>query len=139
MMNVYLKIMLPIILMITFLACGGSKDELSIDQETPESLLQKSEIAYQNSQYEQSIKIAQLMLDHFPTSDLHIDAQLLIAKTLGAQEKYENQFDLLHRVLKENIIPEIKISLIGKNIIPVYSHKLGHKLIAVLELPDKII
>ena len=46
------------------------------------------------------------MLDNFPTSDLHIDAQLLISKTLGAQEKYEDQFDLLLRILKENIIPE---------------------------------
>jgi tetratricopeptide (TPR) repeat protein len=51
------------------------------------------------------------MLDNFPTSDLHIDAQLLIAKTYGGQEKYEDQFDLLLRILKENIIPE-KVPLI---------------------------
>ena len=94
------------ILIIAFIGCGGSKDEIVLDEETPETLLQKGEIAYENGKYDDSIKLAQLMLDYFPTSDLHIDAQLLITKTLGAQEKYEDQFDLLLRVLKENIIPE---------------------------------
>jgi tetratricopeptide (TPR) repeat protein len=74
-------------------------------------LYQKGEVAYANGKYDDSIKLAQLMLDNFPTSDLHIDAQLLISKTLGAQEKYEDQFDLLLRMLKENIIPE-KVPLI---------------------------
>ena len=77
-----------------------------LENETPESLLQKSEVAFQNGNYDESIELAQLMFDNFPTSDLHIDAQLLISKTLGAQEKYEDQFDLLLRILKENIIPE---------------------------------
>lgn len=107
----YLKTFLLIILISIFLGCGGSKDEIVIDEETPESLLQKGEVAYVNGNYDQSIKLAQLMLDNFPTSDLHIDAQLLISKTMGAQEKYEEQFDLLLRILKENIIPE-KVPLI---------------------------
>jgi len=110
-MNGYLKTFILIILITSFLGCGGSKDEIIIDEETPESLLQKGEVAYVNGNYDQSIKLAQLMLDNFPTSDLHIDAQLLISKTLGSQEKYEDQFDLLLRVLKENIIPE-KVPLI---------------------------
>jgi tetratricopeptide (TPR) repeat protein len=93
------------------IGCGGSKDEIVIEEESPESLLQKGEVAYQNGNYDQSIKMSQLMLDNFPTSDLHIDAQLLISKTYGAQEKYEEQFDLLLRILKENIIPE-KVPLI---------------------------
>ena len=105
-MNGYLKIFLYTVLIIAFVGCSGSKDELVLDEETPESLLQKGEVAYQNGDYDRSIKLAQLMLDHFPTSDLHIDAQLLIAKTMGSQEKYEDQFDLLLRILKENIIPE---------------------------------
>ena len=105
-MNGYLKIFLYSVLIIAFVGCGGSKDELVLDEETPESLLQKGEAAYQNGNYDRSIKLAQLMLDHFPTSDLHIDAQLLIAKTMGSQEKFEDQFDLLLRILKENIIPE---------------------------------
>jgi tetratricopeptide (TPR) repeat protein len=105
-MNGYLKIFLFTVLTIAFVGCSGSKDELVLDDETPETLLQKGEVAYQNGNYDQSIKLAQFMLEHFPTSDLHIDAQLLIAKTMGSQEKYEDQFDLLLRILKENIIPE---------------------------------
>ena len=105
-MKVYLRIFLYSIFVITLIGCGGSQDEIVLDNETPESLLQKAEIAYDNGNFEESIKLAQFMLDNFPTSDLHIEAQLLIAKTLGAQEKYEDQFDLLLRILKENIIPE---------------------------------
>ena len=110
-MNVYFKAFLLLLLLTILIGCWGSKDEIVIEEESPESLLQKSEAAYANGNYDQSIKLAQLMLDNFPTSDLHIDAQLLISKTYGAQEKYEDQFDLLLRVLKENIIPE-KVPLI---------------------------
>ena len=106
MMKVYLRIFLYSIFIIALIGCGGSQDEIVLDNETPESLLQKAEIAYDNGNFDESIKLAQLMLDNFPTSDLHIEAQLLIAKTLGSQEKYEDQFDLLLRILKENIIPE---------------------------------
>jgi tetratricopeptide (TPR) repeat protein len=110
-MNGNIKIFLYMMLTIAIIGCGGSKDDIVLDDETPESLLQKSEISFQNGNYDRSLKLAQLMLDNFPTSDLHIDAQLLITKTLGAQEKYEEQFDLLLRILKENIIPE-KVPLI---------------------------
>ena len=89
-----------------YFGCGGSKEELVMENETPESLLLKSEQAFNKGNYDESQKLAQLLLDHFPTSDLHIEAQLLISKTYGAKEEYEEQFDHLLRVLKENIIPE---------------------------------
>jgi len=105
-MNVYLKIFLYMIFSIALLGCGGGKDGIVLDDETPETLLQKAQVSYENRNYDESLTYAQFMLDNFPTSDLHIDAQLLISKTLGAQEKFEDQFDLLLRILKENIIPE---------------------------------
>jgi tetratricopeptide (TPR) repeat protein len=110
-MNRYLKTLLSLLFLTTLIACGGSKDEINLEDETPESLLQKGEVEYSNGNYDKSTQLAQLMLDNFPTSDLHIDAQLLISKSLGGQEKYEEQFDLLLRILKENIIPE-KVPLI---------------------------
>jgi len=97
---------ITIIIITALLGCGSSKEELNMENETPESMLQRSANAYQNGNYEESVKLAQLLIDHFPTSDLHIEAQLLIAKDLGALEEYEKQFDLLLRILKENIIPE---------------------------------
>ena len=77
-----------------------------MEDETPESMLLKSNQAYDMGNYDECIQLSQLLLDHFPTTDLHIDAQLLIAKAYGGKEEYEQQFDLLLRVLKENIIPE---------------------------------
>ncbi len=101
-----IKIFIVLLVLSAFLGCGGSKDELVMENETPESLLLKSEQAYDMGNYDESLKLAQLLLDHFPTSDLHIEAQLLMANTYGAKEEYEEQFDRLLRVLKENIIPE---------------------------------
>lgn len=87
------------------LSCS-SKNEISLEEETAESLLEKSRAAYVKGEYDKTINYIDLMLNNFPTSDLHIDAQLLRAQTLGAKEKFEEQFDLLLRILKENIIPE---------------------------------
>jgi tetratricopeptide (TPR) repeat protein len=110
-MNSYLKMFISLLLLTALIACGGSKDDIVIEDETPESLIQKGEVEYSNGNFDKSRQLAQLMLDNFPTSDLHIDAQLLISKSLGGQENYEEQFDLLLRILKENIIPE-KVPLI---------------------------
>jgi tetratricopeptide (TPR) repeat protein len=101
-----MKTFIILLVVSAFFGCGSSKDELVMENETPESLLLKSEQAYNMGKYDESIKLAQLLLDHFPTSDLHIEAQLLISRNYGAKEEYEEQFDQLLRVLKENIIPE---------------------------------
>lgn len=97
---------LHILLIIFFSFACGSKTEISLEEETAESLLEKSRAAYAKGEYDKTLQYIDLMLNNFPTSDLHIDAQLLEAQTLGATEKYEDQFDLLLRILKENIIPE---------------------------------
>jgi len=60
----------------------SSKEGLVLDEETPESLLGRAQTAYDNQDYDQSMQMAQVMLDNFPTTDLHIDAQLLMAKSL---------------------------------------------------------
>ena len=110
-----------IIIIAALLGCGSSKEELNMENETPESLLQKSEAAFQNGNYEESVQLAQLLIDHFPTTDLHIESQLIIAKNYGAMEEYEQQFDLLLRVLKENIIPE-KVPIIYAQIAAFYEN-----------------
>ena len=63
--------------------------------------------------------MATILLENFPTSDLHVDAQLIMAKSMGGKEKFEDQLDLLLRVLKENIIPE-KVPLIYVQIAEFY-------------------
>ncbi len=105
--------MLHIIKLTTFIffvyfiiSCGSSKKEINLEDETAESLLQKSHNALQSQNYNEAIKIDSLLLISFPTSDLHIDAQLNTAKALGGKEQFEDQLDLLLRILRENIVPE---------------------------------
>jgi tetratricopeptide (TPR) repeat protein len=101
-----------------FFSCS-SKEGLVLEEETPESLLGKAQAAYDNQNYEESMHLAQVLLDNFPTTDLHVNAQLLMAKSLGGKEKFEDQLDLLLRILKENIIPE-KVPLIYTQIAEFY-------------------
>jgi tetratricopeptide (TPR) repeat protein len=116
-----IRIAIAFMIIATLICCGSSKEELILENETPESLLQKSELAYQNGKYDDSAQLAQLLLDYFPTSDLHIEAQILIAKNYGGKEEYEEQFDLLLRILKENIIPE-KVPIIYSQIALFYEN-----------------
>ncbi len=89
-----------------FLSCASEKKGLDLENETDLTLLEKARAAYEQADYKQAIMLNQAMIDNFPMSDLHIDAQLSIARSLGAMEKFEEQLDLLLRILKENIVPE---------------------------------
>jgi len=116
-----LNITFLLFLLIMLLGCSSNKKEIVLEDETPESLLQKATAEFENGNFEESIKINRMLLTHFPTSDMHIDAQLNIAQSLGASEKFEEQFDLLVRILKENIIPE-KVPQIYMQIGEFYEH-----------------
>jgi len=89
-----------------FLSCASEKKGLDLENETDLTLLEKAQAAYEQADFKQAIMLNQAMIDNFPMSDLHIDAQLNIARSLGAMEKFEEQLDLLLRILKENIVPE---------------------------------
>jgi tetratricopeptide (TPR) repeat protein len=96
---------LIILAIVMFFACGGKKG-IVVKGDDPNLMLEKAEQLYQEQKYDQTMQYCQYILDNFPTTDLHIDTQLLMARSLGSQEKFEEQMDLLLRVLKENIIPE---------------------------------
>ena len=108
MFNLFRLVLLCLILFI--FACSSEK-EFVFDGESPESLLERGRIALENGQYNEALKMNQFLLEEFPTSDLHIDAQLTMSEALAGKEKFEDQLDLLLRLLKENIIPE-KVPLI---------------------------
>jgi tetratricopeptide (TPR) repeat protein len=101
-----LRINISAILIAFLLVACSSNEGIVMEDETPESLLMKAQAAHENGNHEEALRINQMILDNFPTSDMHINAQLLMAKILGKQENFEEQFELLLRVLKENIIPE---------------------------------
>jgi tetratricopeptide (TPR) repeat protein len=102
------------------IACGG-RNGTKISGDNPDLILEKAQESYKTGEYDQTLRYCQYILDNFPTTDLHIDTQLLMARTLGAQEKFEEQMDLLLRVLKENIIPE-RVPLIYNQIAEYYEH-----------------
>jgi tetratricopeptide (TPR) repeat protein len=101
-----LKYFFILIFLYLAISCGSSKQEIDMEDETAESIMQKSQAAIDSKNYDEALKLDSLMLLNFPTSDLHIDAQLNMAKALGGKEEYEQQLDLLLRILQENIVPE---------------------------------
>jgi tetratricopeptide (TPR) repeat protein len=105
--------------LILILFSCSSNEQFVLEEETPESLLARSRAAYDNGNYDESIQMANFLLENFPTSDLHVEAQLVMANSLGGKEKFEDQMDLLLRLLKENIIPE-KVPLIYVQIAEFY-------------------
>ncbi len=115
----FLKIFTVLFFLYFLVSCGSSKKEIDIEDETAETLLQKSNSALEANNYDEVIALDSLLLISFPTSDLHVDAQLNTAKALGGKEKFEDQMDLLLRILKENIIPE-KVPLIYVQIAEFY-------------------
>ena len=110
-MFTFLKFVSVFIFLYLVIACGSSKQEIDLEEETAESILQKSQAAIESKNYDKALLLDSLLLLNFPTSDLHVDAQLNMAEALGGKEEYEQQLDLLLRILQENIIPE-KVPLI---------------------------
>ncbi len=82
----------------------GKKEETNLN--TAEAVIEQGDALYEQGKYEEALKMYKSMLIDFPTSDLHIDAQLRIADTYGKLDKYEDQMDVLLRLLRENIIPD---------------------------------
>ena len=60
---------------------------------------------YQMGEYQAALGAYQYMMDKYPYSDLHIDAQLQIAATYLKIDEFEKQMSTLLRLLKENRIP----------------------------------
>ena len=102
----FLKYFSVLIFLYLVISCSSSKQEIDLEDETAESMLQKSNAALESKSYDQALRLDSLLLLNFPTSDLHVDAQLNMAKALWGKEEYEQQLDLLLRILQENIVPE---------------------------------
>ncbi|MGD9488489.1 MAG: tetratricopeptide repeat protein [Calditrichaceae bacterium] len=104
----YLK-MASILALTLIFATGcifGKKKGIESEQITAEELLQAGNEQFNAGKYNEAINTYESLLLKFPTSDLHIETQLRMADSYGAMDKYEEQMDLLLRLLKENIIPD---------------------------------
>ncbi|HID38770.1 MAG TPA: outer membrane protein assembly factor BamD, partial [Calditrichaeota bacterium] len=93
---------------ITFLlfACGSSKKAQEMEGVTAEELFQKGNSEMASGKYQDAVNTYNLILDRFPSTDLHIDVQLKLAEANGELDNFEEQMDILLRLLRENIIPD---------------------------------
>ncbi|NOG46584.1 MAG: hypothetical protein HND50_15185 [Calditrichaeota bacterium] len=106
-MMTYLKVTALTILLTLFLSCGGTqKEDIDYTQITDAEMMQMADKKMESGDYENAIKDYKKLLLDFPTSNLHIDAQIKIAEAYGNMDKFEDQMNQLHRLVKENIIPE---------------------------------
>jgi outer membrane protein assembly factor BamD (BamD/ComL family) len=118
----YIQIILITFFVFYLFSCGsGGKKRLKIGDESADELLAKAELSFKEKEYDNAIEYCKALVHNYPISDLHIDAQITIAKALGAKEKFEDQFDLLIRLINENKIPE-KVPLIFIQIGEFYEH-----------------
>ena len=102
-----LKILISLLVSLLLFACGGTKgDETDYSQITDEELFQMANQDMQTGHYQKAIDNYNRILLDFPISNLHIDCQLKIAEAYGKLDNFEAQMTQLHRLVKENIIPE---------------------------------
>ena len=96
-----------LLISIVMLGCGGSNNEApDFTTFTDGDMLALAINEQEQGKYEDAISHYNKLLLEFPTSNLHIKAQLKIAECYAAMDKWEDQFDTLKRLVRENIIPE---------------------------------
>ena len=102
-----LKILTSVLLLTLIIACGGSReDETDYSQITDVELFEMANQDMQKGNYQTAIDNYQRILLDYPISNLHIDCQLKIAEAYGELDNFEEQMMRLHRLVKENIVPE---------------------------------
>jgi len=97
--------LLSILLLLFLVSCGSKKKGLELNQMNDQELLTLASSQYKAGDAKGALKTSDRLLMAFPTSNLHIETQLLMAKAYGTLDRYEEQMSLLLRLLRENIIP----------------------------------
>ncbi len=101
----YLLILISAIIYFTA-GCSSNREVKESDQITDQEMMDTANKELAAGKYQDAVNTYKNMILKFPTSDLHIEAQLKIAEAYGKSEDYEAQMDALLTLLKENIIPE---------------------------------
>lgn len=102
-----LKQLSLLIIFVLIFGCGGSNgDKPDYSTFTDSDMLALANQYKANGNYQIAIDHYKRLLLEFPTSNLHIKAQLSIAECYAGMDKWEEQFATLERLITENIIPE---------------------------------
>lgn len=122
-MNKYSLII--IILLLLFLSCSKKETiQRAGEDNTPTELLKYGNDFYQKGDYESAFIAYGLIYNNYPTSQEYIDAMIGLSKCYGAFEDFEKEFELLHNLLKENMIPS-KVPQIYSAIAEFYESSAG--------------
>ena len=101
----YFLILISVILYLSA-GCSMYREAKEDEQITDQEMMDTANKELAAGKYQEAVNTYKNMIIKFPTSDLHIKAQLKMAEAYGMSEDYEAQMDALLTLLKENIIPE---------------------------------
>jgi tetratricopeptide (TPR) repeat protein len=88
------------------LQCGSGKKGSDSQRYSDQELLELAQRQYKAGDAQATVNTCERLLLEYPTSNLHIETQLLLSQAYGDIDQYEEQMNLLLRLLRENIIPE---------------------------------
>jgi tetratricopeptide (TPR) repeat protein len=87
-------------------SCGKKEVRNGIPaNENPSELLKYGDQFYHNGDYENAFRAYGIVYYDYPSSREYIDAAIGLSKCYGAMQSYEKQFEILHNLLRENLIP----------------------------------
>ncbi len=101
---VHLLLVLTTLILLT-LGCSSNNGVKEGPLLTDKEMMATGDQQFAAGKYQDALNTYKSLLMEHPTSDLHIDTQLKIAAVYGKMENYEDQMDVLHSLLAENIIP----------------------------------
>lgn len=102
-----LKLSVLLLLYAFLFSCGGSSgDAPDFTTFTDSDMMAYADKQKDKKDFGNAIDNYKKLLLEFPTSNLHIKAQLKIAECYAGLDKWEEQFETLQRLIRENIIPE---------------------------------
>lgn len=118
---------LLIILMAMAIMTGCTKKEVRPvipEDQKPAELLKYGNQFYQGGDYENAFRAYGIIYYNFPSSREYIDAAIGLSRCYGALENYEKEFEILHTLLQENLIPS-KVPQIYNAIAEFYERSAG--------------
>ncbi|RMF59133.1 MAG: hypothetical protein D6748_07110 [Calditrichaeota bacterium] len=120
-----MRVFLSVLVLVTLLSCSKKEVRAPIPEENlPAELVKQGEQFYQTGDYENAFRAFGVVYYNYPSSREYIDAAIGMARTYGAMENYEKEFDILYTLLQGNLIPS-KVPQIYTAIAEFYERSAG--------------
>ncbi len=101
-----MKKLIIFLMALALIACSKKETRVEISEnQSPAEFLKFGNQFYQNGDYENAFRAYGFIYYNHPTSPEYIDAAIGLSRCYGALEDYEKAFEILHELLKNNLIP----------------------------------